>query len=211
LQILQHRGALYGGVSFFAKNPFDRVEITVLPKQIPSGINLTPFLGRMALSHHGLTIKIKLYYFFGSYFLVYLFCYNRHVLTQWMNALNSFFMSRPFYTCICLAVAGWIVSCNQKSNTFGSEDGLASERQRLRDLHVQADGRELKLLGAGDGAHAAAHRPILMLRPPRAAHAIARAAAPLPAVRRQFLVRNMSEQKSAKESAFPRLAWSPDG
>src|SRR5258706_779482 len=40
--------------------------------------------------------------------------------------LTSFFMSRPFYTCLCLAVAGWIVSCNQKSNTFGSEDGLAS-------------------------------------------------------------------------------------
>jgi hypothetical protein len=36
LQILQHRGARFGGVSFFAKNPFDRVEITVLPKQIPS-------------------------------------------------------------------------------------------------------------------------------------------------------------------------------
>src|SRR5258706_11402094 len=40
--------------------------------------------------------------------------------------LTSFFMSRPFYTCLCLAVAGWIVSCNQKSNTLDSEDGLAS-------------------------------------------------------------------------------------
>ena len=35
-------------------------------------------------------------------------------------------MSKPFYTCLCLAVAGWIISCNEKSTSFDSEDGLAS-------------------------------------------------------------------------------------
>jgi hypothetical protein len=69
LQILQRWALGQEKFSFFAKNPLDGMEITVLPKRIRPGNKSNPvFWGEWHRPMMGLTIKIKVYNFFGSFF-----------------------------------------------------------------------------------------------------------------------------------------------